>query len=108
MATCSRARIGLDLPVTGTPISDSSPTRFRQVSYLTVKGPLMNIKLNVEGMTCDGCRAAVERVLKAQPGVNTVVVDLKNGEAQVSTDNADANALAAAVTNAGYEASVQN
>ncbi len=68
---------------------------------------MMDINLKIEGMTCGGCKAAVERILKAQPGVSAVAVDLTNGSAVISADGASTpQALAAAVTGAGYEAHV--
>lgn len=37
----------------------------------------------VSGMTCNGCRAAVEFKLSAVPGVEKVTVDLEKGEAEI-------------------------
>lgn len=68
----------------------------------------MNIVLKIEGMTCGGCKGAVERVLKAQRGVSSVSVDLDAGRASVaSVDGTDPQALAQAVSGAGYEARVE-
>ncbi len=68
----------------------------------------MQITLKIDGMTCGGCKAAVERILKAQAGVQAVSVDLDAGSASVSSDGAAApEALASAVSAAGYEARVQ-
>jgi copper chaperone CopZ len=65
----------------------------------------MQIRINVSGMTCGGCKAAVERVLGAQPGVSGVSVDLAAGSAIVDAgDEVAAEALVHAVENAGYEA----
>jgi copper chaperone len=36
-------------------------------------------KLNVEGMSCQGCVASVTRVLKGVPGVADAIVTLKPG-----------------------------
>ncbi|MEO3385069.1 heavy metal-associated domain-containing protein [Mesorhizobium sp. CAU 1741] len=67
----------------------------------------MDISLKVEGMTCGGCKAAVERVLRAQPGVSAVTVDLEAGSAKVSSEgSADPAGLVAAVENAGYDARI--
>ena len=38
-----------------------------------------NVTLKVDGMTCGGCVASVERVLKAVPGVVAVKVQLSPG-----------------------------
>ena len=64
------------------------------------------IKLNISGMTCMHCVAAVEKALAAVSGVEEVVeVVLESGSATV-TGNASTDALIAAVKEAGYEASV--
>lgn len=69
----------------------------------------MEITLKIEGMTCGGCKAAVERILNAQPGITAVKVDLPGGQATVtSAGTTAAQALAAAVADAGYDASVQS
>ena len=63
------------------------------------------VTLSVEGMTCAACTGRVERVLKAQPGVASAVANLATRRAQVTVwERADAAALAAAVTRAGYAA----
>ncbi|MBL9058366.1 MAG: heavy metal translocating P-type ATPase, partial [Rhodobacteraceae bacterium] len=64
-----------------------------------------SVTLAVEGMTCAACTRRVERVLRAQPGVASAVANLATRQAQVTLwDEADPEALAAAVTRAGYEA----
>lgn len=67
----------------------------------------MDINLKIEGMTCGGCKAAVERILTAQSGIQTASVDLTNGTAFITTD-ADVwpQTLADALTAAGYTARV--
>lgn len=68
----------------------------------------MDIRLEIDGMTCGGCKAAVERLLNAQPGVRTVVVDLAGGRATVTADaGVAAQVLADAVEAAGYSARVE-
>lgn len=61
-------------------------------------------KLDVQGMSCQGCVASVTRVLTAVPGVADVAVTLHPGTAIVTYDGAQTNiaALAAAITDAGY------
>lgn len=62
--------------------------------------------LNVEGMTCGHCEAAVRKALETVPGVTRVVeVDRSRNLAVVEGD-ADASALVAAVVEEGYRASV--
>jgi copper chaperone len=61
--------------------------------------------LKIDGMTCGGCVASVERVLKAVPGVVATKVHLSPGRAEVSFDPArtDVPALQTAVEAAGYD-----
>jgi copper chaperone CopZ len=68
----------------------------------------MDIVLKIEGMTCGGCKASVERLLAAQPGVRSARVDLAAGRATVAAeDGVAAQALADAVEGAGYDARVE-
>ncbi len=61
------------------------------------------ITLAIDGMTCASCVARSERVLRAQAGVVAASVNLATQSAHVSFDDpAEANALAAALTRAGY------
>ena len=65
----------------------------------------MEKKLNVEGMMCMHCKASVEKVLSAVPGVTAVVVDLEAKSAVVTCEASvmDA-ALIAAVEKKGFKA----
>jgi copper chaperone len=56
----------------------------------------------VSGMTCDHCKQAVVREVSAVPGVDRADVDLASGRLTVVGDAA-AEAIAAAVREAGYE-----
>lgn len=58
----------------------------------------------IEGMMCMHCVAHVEKALKAVPGVTDVAVSLENKNAVVEGSALDDAALAAAVKEAGYEA----
>ena len=62
----------------------------------------METILKVEGMMCTHCKAMVEKVCKAVPGTQDAVVDLQAKTVTV-TGNADREALAKAITDAGYE-----
>ena len=64
---------------------------------------MAEIKLNISGMKCGGCVASVEQALQAQAGVESAEVSLENACALI-TGQADANALAKAVTDAGFPA----
>ena len=65
----------------------------------------MEKKLHVEGMMCMHCKASVEKVLSAVPGVTAVAVDLEAKSAVVTCDAGvmDA-ALIAAVEKKGFKA----
>ena len=63
------------------------------------------IVLHVEGMMCEHCKARVEKALAAVSGVTKVKVDLKAKTATVYGAADDA-ALLAAVTDAGYTATL--
>lgn len=67
----------------------------------------MEKKLNVEGMMCMHCKASVEKVLSAVPGVTAVAVDLEAKTAVVTCgeDVQDA-ALIAAVEKKGFKATM--
>lgn len=60
------------------------------------------LTLEVKGMTCGHCANAVTRALKEVDPKAEVKVDLEAGRVQVET-SASAEAIAAAVTEAGYE-----
>ena len=64
-----------------------------------------SITLPIEGMTCGGCVANVERVLKAIDGVRSVNVSLDPGQAVVEFVPGSVNAthLRSAIEDAGYE-----
>lgn len=67
----------------------------------------MNKTLAVEGMMCGHCVAHVKKALEAIDGVNEAEVDLeaKRAVVDLSADVPD-EALIAAVTQEGYEASM--
>lgn len=65
----------------------------------------MEQTIQIEGMTCGGCAATVERVLKAQNGVSQAKVDLAAKTAAVEFDPTLTNLadLQAAIEDAGYD-----
>jgi copper chaperone len=64
----------------------------------------MSIELNVTGMTCGHCKAAVEKALQNVSGVNTTQVDLASGKVSVEGEQVNTDALIAAVIEEGYSA----
>ena len=66
----------------------------------------MELKFDVTGMTCAACSARVEKVTAKVQGVTKAEVNLLAGKMVVEADSADvAEAIIAAVQNAGYGAS---
>lgn len=62
-------------------------------------------RLSVEGMKCNGCKSTVEDALRGVDGVHEVTVSLDDDLAKVDADERlDADALVAAVQDAGFEA----
>ena len=66
----------------------------------------MKLKFNVTGMTCAACSARVEKVTSAVSGVEKAEVNLLAGTMQVEAAEDVSSAVIAAVTKAGYGASV--
>ncbi len=64
------------------------------------------LDLNIAGMTCAACSARLERVLNAQPGVETAWVNLAHETARIRyrKDETHPNTLIAAVADAGFSA----
>lgn len=62
----------------------------------------MNTVIMVNGMMCGHCKARVEKVCKALPGVEDAVVDL-NAKNVTITGNVDVEEAKKAITAAGYE-----
>ncbi len=65
----------------------------------------MKTELNITGMSCGHCVSAVEKALKAVPGVQGVQVTLQPGKAVVE-GNASAQDMIAAVKEEGYAAEI--
>jgi len=66
-----------------------------------------DLELDIDGMTCASCVGRVEKALAAVPGVARVAVNLATERASVHGAGAlDAATLIAAVTTAGYRASL--
>ena len=61
--------------------------------------------IQVGGMTCGGCVAAVTKALKSVEGVKEVAVSLTPGEARIEFDESTTSRehLSATVRKAGYE-----
>ena len=66
------------------------------------------LRLDVKGMTCAACQSFVQRTLEQQPGVHSAAVNLLLESATVEYDPlaASPQALAASVTDVGYDTTV--
>ncbi len=65
---------------------------------------MANTTLRIDGMRCAGCVSAVEKQLKAVPGVSDAAVNLATGKAAVTHEAIAPDALVKAVESAGYHA----
>jgi copper chaperone CopZ len=66
----------------------------------------MDVRLEIDGMKCEGCAAAVTEALEGVPGVMGAEVSLEEARARVSAGGDVAEeALIQAVESAGYRAS---
>jgi copper chaperone len=61
------------------------------------------VSLDVKGMTCGGCAATVEKLIKREDAGAQVKVDLATGKVTAQT-SAPAELLVAAISAAGFEA----
>ncbi len=59
--------------------------------------------IDVKGMSCGHCKAAVEEAMKNVPGVADVRVDLEGGKATFEDKGVDIAALKAAIDKVGFE-----
>lgn len=63
------------------------------------------VVLRVEGMTCGHCKGAVEKAVKAIPGVSSAEVTLEDNTVTVNFDThvAGLDTIKKAIVDAGYE-----
>ncbi|MDR6916973.1 Cu+-exporting ATPase [Pseudomonas sp. 3296] len=87
--------------------SDSLPALMAAVEQAGYSVPRHSLELSIDGMTCASCVGRVERALAKVPGVQSVSVNLANERAHLELlGQIDPQILIAAVTKAGYAASV--
>ncbi|CNE67612.1 copper exporting ATPase [Yersinia nurmii] len=75
----------------------------KQAGYQAEPVQQPNVELQLSGLTCMHCAATTRKALEAVPGV--IAADVSTSNAKVY-GQADANALIAAVENAGYQATL--
>ncbi|WP_212625858.1 heavy metal translocating P-type ATPase [Pseudomonas sp. PP3] len=87
--------------------ADSLPALMDAVAKAGYSVPQQTLELSIDGMTCASCVGRVERALNKVPGVKSVSVNLANERAHLELlGQVDPQTLIAAVTKAGYAASV--
>lgn len=87
--------------------SDSLPALMDAVARAGYSVPQQSLELSIDGMTCASCVGRVERALGKVAGVKSVSVNLANERAHLELlGQIDPQILIAAVTKAGYTASV--
>lgn len=64
---------------------------------------MATLELNVKGMTCEGCVAAVTRIIKKKDPAADVAIDLASGKVDIESST-DPALITAAIGKAGYEA----
>ena len=72
------------------------------MSYAPVGIMTETIRVEVGGMTCDGCSNRVKKALEDLPGVITAVVSHQDGSAEVRHEGTNREVLSDAVRSAGY------
>ena len=70
--------------------------------YAPVGNVAGTIRLDVGGMTCDGCSNRVKEAIEDLPGVISAVVSHNYGSAEISHDDASMGDISNAVRSAGY------
>lgn len=90
------------------PAGTASVAKASDTASVPLKPGQKMVMLYVSKMTCNGCVDQINKTLTSVNGVDKVEVNLKEGTAQVIYDptKVQPEALAAAVTKAGYPASL--
>jgi uncharacterized membrane protein YraQ (UPF0718 family)/copper chaperone CopZ len=77
------------------------PSRVGEKSMAGEKG--QEIKIEIEGMSCDHCARSIRRALMESGSIDSAVVDFKKGEAIVTGGNLDISKLRQAIEGLGYK-----
>ena len=95
------------VPVSGQPQTDlagHSSVAGIPLTQTIERKSAMKKTLQIQGMNCNHCSSAVEKALKAVPGVTAVTVDLAGKSATLEAGTAVTDeSLTAAVTDAGFQ-----
>ena len=69
---------------------------------------MQHVTLHIEGMSCGHCLNAVNRALRAVRGVEVESVQIGRADVRYDEQSTSPSALAAAVAEAGYRATVRS
>lgn len=61
------------------------------------------MKLKVEGMMCGHCKKAVTNALIKEDNIESVVVDLDNGEVTIEGNNLSKERISSIISETGYK-----
>lgn len=110
MRTLALATLALALSTSAfaCPSADASATAFQTAAAEVAAAAGTKVTLQISGMSCGSCSDKVTAELKKINGVKAVAVDHATGVAQIAFDSnvTKADALVAAVKQAGYAAKV--
>jgi len=88
--------------------ADSLPALLNAIEQAGYRVPTQTLELDIGGMTCASCAGRVERALSKVPGVQNVSVNLASERAHLDLlGQIDSSVLIAAVSGAGYSASLR-
>lgn len=65
------------------------------------------IKLNIEGMHCEGCKNRLEKVLNSKDEVKSAKVNLQKKEAEIEYENINEKNLIKIIEQAGFKAKIK-
>jgi uncharacterized membrane protein YraQ (UPF0718 family)/copper chaperone CopZ len=75
----------------------------KKINTMTeVNNPLYTV-ISVGGMTCNHCKATVEKNLASIEGIDTVIADIQSGEVKISGSQVNIEKVTARVGELGYE-----
>ena len=64
---------------------------------------MKELKVIVEGMTCNHCKMNIENSINQHAGIKKVIANIKNGEVTLIAEDIDLNKVKSAVENIGYK-----
>ena len=77
-------------------------TKKQETKAASFSMDIPNLVINVEGMTCEHCKAKVENGLQEQENITTAIADIENNTVKIYGNNLNAGHLGKIVTGLGY------